>query len=1043
MASPAVAIPNGVATGSSSASSPSLNHPNQNHVNANVTTATPSSDSGTAPDNAQSFSSSSSASASPNNVTSIKRKREMSLDEGGKQVNHHDSDQHHRPGTPSATTSTTVDDDKTVHTKASTKDLTTTIRDYYEVLERYDATPSILKRPLSEPDSADEPQAKRKKSEEPPGPTRVSIADKVASGEYKDLDAVIADIKASTAYQVAELRKIEPGEDPSSNDEAIARTLSFRQKAHEIFRREITYPNVPEGHQGLDSTNALQTSAGGNIVLSVHGIVSRPTQLYSSLQHPVSTPDNPDGVIRALSEKSLPQGVRMVKAMPFLFPSAVEKDKKSKTLGELFPPPRNLPSLQPPKAPKSTTKGVQVGWHRPELTEKSKYRAGSYSSQPLSTGRWLDYSNAAPPSQIMTKQRERALSLAGTKPSTSDLEASELESLFRGAFSSFAPSKDDSAATISSGMISQTLWWQKVGRRGFDRLIGAEHSEDAANDSEMADTGPAEIDETLIQEAIDNWDDSMVDPSLEAACCPKKADEEKDVDDILQDVSDMIQTLISFQRNRNLQLPTASSQSRYAADPAHSDLLTTGTPAQPSDEESATYDALKAQLMLVIQMLPPYAVARLNSDKLDELNISTKLEVRTEEYQGIMEEDEAAARARAASMAASTPRPTPHRASSSSSSLQYNQQYPTTARAPPMAQPYYGTQTPVRPPSGIQRAPQTMPPTYSQRPPSNTGYRPPAPYPGTPYAQQLTKTQGSYSQPGSYGGTPTQVRPPYPQYPGYPNTASHTPQQRYPSYTSNPQMPPNPYHHQAYQPQHQHPHQHPHPHQQPATPTHPSYGQYTNGTGAMPQRTASPHVPHPTPQHMPQQGYNPAATPTRQPSYGGQPNMTNNPPRHFYPPTGSPAVQHQQPQQPQLQQSQSRSNSNFNGTQFQTSLNSHQLQQAMDQARTRFEQGNKRQKPDEPTRNSLSGPGQSHPPVTAPVGLGGIGLGPDSRMAAARAGMPGATAAGGYSASSQSPKPQATLPNAANPSPATNGSPAVTASGPAPNGTALTAGKEA
>lgn len=115
----------------------------------------------------------------------------------------------------------------------------------------------------------------------------------------------------------------------------------------------------------------------------------------------------------------------------------------------------------------------------------------------------------------------------------------------------------------------------------------------------------------------------------------------------------------------------------------------------------------------------------------------------------------------------------------------------------------------------------------------------------------------------------------------------------------------------------------------------------------------------------------------------------------------------------------------------------------MDQARIRFEQQGKRQKPDEPTRNSLSGPGQSHPQVTAPVGLGGIGLGPDSRMAAARTGMPGATAAGGYNASSQSPKPQASLPIATNPPPATNGSPVVTASVPAANGTALTAGKEA
>ncbi|KAG4217842.1 hypothetical protein PC116_g33678, partial [Phytophthora cactorum] len=188
----------------------------------------------------------------------------------------------------------------------------------------------------------------------------------------------------------------------------------------------------------------------------------------------------------------------------------------------------------------------------------------------------------------------------------------------------------------------------------------------------------------------------MIDPSLEQACCPKKPDEEKDVDDILQDVSDMIQTLVSYQKNRNLTLPSASSQSRYAADPSHSDMLTNGTPVQPGEEETATYQALKAQLALVIQMLPPYAVARLNSDKLEELNISTKIEVRTDEYQGLMEEDEVAARARAA-QAPVNPRPVTHRSSSSSSNMQYSQQYHPN-RAPMPNPPFYGPQTPIRPP---------------------------------------------------------------------------------------------------------------------------------------------------------------------------------------------------------------------------------------------------------------------------------------------------------------------------------------------------------
>ncbi|KAI1636013.1 hypothetical protein F4809DRAFT_641876 [Biscogniauxia mediterranea] len=907
-----------------------------------------------------------------------------------------------------------------------------TVRDYFELLQSFDTTPSILKRPLPEPTPSDEPDAKRQKSvDSTPFP---SIADKVANDEYRDVEAIITDIKTSITDQLAELRHVEPGKDTKQADLAIASIIEFKQKAYGLFRREMTYPrptHVPEVLRSLDSTNDLDSNASGNMVLTVFGDAPRPRQLYSSLQQPIA--DGGKSAYQPLRETGLPNGMKAIKAVPYFFPSALEKEKKSKTLGELFPPPRNLPSLQPPKAPKSTTKGVQVGWHRPELTEKSKYRAGSYFSQTISTGRWLDYSNAAPPSQIMTKQRERALSLAGNKPSSSDIEMSEMEALFRGAFSSFAPSKDDSAAMISSGLISQTLWWQRAGQRSLDRLIEAELPEEPNDDAGEPTDNPAEqVDEELIRKAIDDWDDSLVDPSLEEACCPKKPDEEKDVDDILQDVSDMIQTLISYQKNRNLTLPTASSQSRYAADPAHSDMLTNGTPVQPGEEETATYQALKAQLVLVIQMLPPYCVARLNSDKLEELNISTKLEIRTDEYQGVMEEDEAAARARAAQAAAANPRPTSHRPQGTPNNMQYNQQYHTSTNRPPMpTQPYYGPQTPVRPPQpNLQRPPQTMPAAYPPRPPSNAGYRPPSGYPAAGYAQPYAKPPASYAQPGPYPGTPTQNRQPYqpPHMSGYSNTmVTATPPARHPTYTHPPNTAAPAYHHQPYQP-----YQPPHP--QHGTPTHPAYGHYPNGAGGMPQRTASPQVHHhhqqPQHPHMSQPAYHPSPTPTRQPSYGGQPNMMNDPSRRYYPPAGQPPMQNHQGQpQPPPNQGQAPPNSAFH-----TSLNPHQVQQAMDQAKARFQAQRNAQQSNEVLRGSVSNQGQGAAPghghVGAPVGLGGIGLGQDpNRMAAARANMPSGV---NYSASSPSPKPQLNSPAMNAPPPAAvNGSPAMAPTGPA------------
>jgi len=937
MASPAVAIPNGVPVPSPSPMNQDANPDGDDSQSINAAT---------------------------------KRKRE-STDSDDKQLNGAGSGS---AGTPAAE----APSDSKTNTDISQE----TVREYYSVLARYgplithrtllmcttivishghsscrfpsltclplfsrsfDTTPSILKRPLPERDPNAEPEAKRQRSVE--GKTQLSIADKVSSDVYHDVEAIIADLHSSITDELANLRFTKEEDDSTAREQAIAHVLGFKKQAYELFRRELSYPQPSrslKALQALDPTHDVVSNANGNVMLTVYGEAPRGRHLYSSLQQSSDDTAEPGTGDQPLKEIDLPNGIRLAKVLPYGFPLPLDKDKKSKTLGELFPPPRNLPSLPPPKAPKSTTKGVQVGWHRPELTAKSKYRAGSYFSQPLSTGKWLDYSNASPTSQIMTKQRERALSLAGNKPSSGEVEATELEALFRGAFSSFAPSKDDSAAVISSGLVSRTLWWQKVGQRSLDRLIDAEHSDNPAEEAEKMSVDQQDeiqVDEKVIEQVLENWDDSLVDPTLEEACCPRKPDEEKDTDDILQDVSDMIQTLISYQKNRNLTLPTASSQSRYATDPAHSDMLTNGIQVQPGEEETATYEALKAQLVMIIQMLPPYAVARLNSDKLDELNISMKIEIRTDEYQGSMEEDETAARARATQTA--NARPAVPRASSSSNSVQYGQQYhQNTARSNVPTPPFYPTQTPVRPPQpAMQRAPQTMPAAYPPRPPSNTGYRPPAAYQNPAYAQQYNKPGPGYSQP-SFTSTPTQNRTMYSTpnskyVPGY-NNLGHlgaaSPQTRFQAYNHTPNNQPPHYTHQPYQPQQPHqPHQ---VHQQPppAQP-HAAYGHYANGAGGMPPRTttASPHMHHQQPHspHVPQ-GYA-MGTPSRQPSYSNQPHVANNSPRPYYPPGGGTHVPPPMPnhQMPHQQHNSGHSNQQAPGTSsFQTSLSSHQVQQA-------------------------------------------------------------------------------------------------------------------
>ncbi|KAJ9148606.1 hypothetical protein NKR23_g4837 [Pleurostoma richardsiae] len=866
-----------------------------------------------------------------------------------------------------------------------TRDEKALIRNYFDVLTSYDTDPPILKRPIREASAADEPQAKRQKSDDNAKPA--SITDKMMQDGYQLMDELVLDIREAVKAQVDELQSSVSEEPSPSKDEAVAKIVKFKEKAQELFRREISYPKANPEPPKVALGTSQDPNASGSVVLTVYGNAPQAKHLFSSLQKKVSTPDDPDGIARPFPENALPNGISITRLIP---PLSTEKSSRSLTLGELFPAPRNLPPLQPPKAPKSTTKSNVLGFYHPELAEKSKYRSGSYFSQPISAGHWLDYSNATPSSQIKTKQRERAQSLAGHKPSSSELEMSEMESLFRGAFSSFAPSRDDSAAMVSSGQVSR-MWWQRFGQRSFQRMIDAEALEDSAEEAQAAEIDePMEVDEDLVKDAIENWDESLVDPSLEEALGKKKPDDEDDVEGILQEVSDLIETLSSYQRNRNLALPT--SQNRYSADPVNGDMLANGNLAQqPSEEEMVTYQALKAQLALIVKSLPPYAVARLNSDKLEELNISTKIEIRTDEYKGVMEEDEPAAKARAMA-AAATPRPVPHRTPSVSNAVpypgQYARQYPVQGQTPVPVANYY-PQTPARPqgPPSYQRPMQQPMPQAQQRSPAPQAYRAgPNGYPV--YAQQLAKAQTPYghSNVGSYQGTPNQQR--LAQHPGYPNVAPPgTPgQQRYtPGYPAGYGPPP------GMQPPH-------HPQQ-------PVYPGYANG--AMPQRTMSPQVVGQHPGYASQSPQPPPQQLSRAPSYGtpGQAPMQPNAPRYVQY-ANSPAAPSQVQPGP-------------GPSGYHSVLPDSQHQRIVDQTKARFAAHERSMGFGDKLQQG------NFPPV---AGLGGIGLGGHvdmSKLAAARANMPGGVA-------HTSPSPR--LPNAgaaSGQSPAVNGGSQPPAASPA------------
>jgi hypothetical protein len=748
---------------------------------------------------------------------------------------------------------------------------------------RYDADAGILKQPLPDfhqPDA--EPEAKRRKSGDDTvsaTSTALSVEDKVLQNRFTTLEEMLSDVTRAAKARIAALKSssdagVGGGE---KVDGLVTRIDELKEKAHNLYRRELAYPSTEQlpPSTGADVKEITPQTSGGRALLMTYATINNAKKpLLSSLQNAAggfaTTAGKP---LKEIAGTALPPGFTVTHAVKETL--ALEKPVPSRTLGELFPSPRNLPPLQPPKPNKGTTRSNVLSFYHPALADQSSYRTGTYFSQNVTTGQWLDYSNATPATHKKTKQRERAQSLAGVKPSSTELEMSEMEALFRGAFSSFAPCKDDSGAVVSSGQVSR-MHWQRYGRRNLQRLIDSEGSSDETPLSEAAATDAAsvenlpEVNEDIIKEVIETWDEAAIDPSL-SDVMGQKSDEEKEAEDVLQEVTDLIETLASYQRNRNMIMPT--SQDRFSTDPPNGDMLRNGAQShhQPSEEELLTYQALKAQLSLIIQTLPPFAVARINSDKLEELSVSTKIEIRTDDFKGIMEEDDRAVRSRQVPVQSSapTPRAAPQRTPSISGSApyqghhQYGGQYAAHTRSPMPAAPHY-PQTPGR----------GQPPTAYQRPTSAV----PIPQPHQAQARHAAPPPQQYRTPNGYAGMAPQVPKPPPSYTNmahFPGTAVAG-QPRMPAHQGFPAVPspasPNHRFQQPYPPGYGQP-QHPQQQQQPGQlPMHPPqhgslpqqlsqqrpYAPFPNGAGHVPQRTMSPQV------GMQPQTFNQSPTPPQQ-----------------------------------------------------------------------------------------------------------------------------------------------------------------------------------
>ena len=384
-----------------------------------------------------------------------------------------------------------------------------------------------------------------------------------------------------------------------------------------------------------------------------------PRPLYSGLQQTLSQESDDtsglNGTIagqkQVIDVESLPNGINAMTIAPSSVFDQVGRTKQRRTIGEAFAPNRALKPLEHPRPSKSVARGLALDWVNDNETIRSErsnpIHKPDHRYTSLPTGIWLQYGKADASSGRLAdstrKQLDRASALSENRPDAStgagDPRNSKVDDLFRSVYSSFAPAYDNSAAVVPESTRNRA-WWRRVGQRRFDAFYSIQYPElelDARRSSlaESAEFPSAEqIDPLLVKQpdlspaeqvspSEEDKYDTMVSTFQEAdqsvsSGLPQPDSEAKEVNELLREVSDLLQTLVSYQRIRDLSKTSINL-------------------ATPTDAEHDTYELLRTQLAVIVQSLPPYAVAKLGGDQLELLNVSTNFIVGTKDHVGTVE----------------------------------------------------------------------------------------------------------------------------------------------------------------------------------------------------------------------------------------------------------------------------------------------------------------------------------------------------------------------------------------------------------------------
>lgn len=522
------------------------------------------------------------------------------------------------------------------------------------------------------------------------------------------------------------------------------------------------------------------------------GSQSNPKQLFSSLQKSVKVPlpsSETDAekfveIQEQLREGTLPNGISTTKVVPYNLNASPKSSKR--TFGEVFGPRPGLPQLEPPR--RRSNRGTTASWIDPfDLLLDTKSFLGernNYSLATLPSGQWLQYGGVtSSPSYWARVEKHYADADSGPRHGDPALWTGDDSSVLQGVYSSFAPSYDSSESIVQLDS-KNMVWWRKRGAKRLRTLLSLPGDEEEVMTVQPGSIG--DLDDATLDEMVRSFEPAKLDDYVpDHDDTPMKDDPEtREIEETLTEISDMLETLRSYQRIRNFNLPSFTgekAESSEAGAPDPSD------PSIPSDAERAIYETLKASLAAIVGGLPPYAVAKLDGEQLEALNISQNIIVENPDYDGTMERDDYTLhQERMAALAAQSN--AANRTSTPSASRPPNFQAPQAAynqrgfaSNPRVSQSQFQVSQHGRQPSatgpytpgyGGGRAPGTP----SQRP----GF---TPQPNSQFSQANNAPQ--FQRPGINGPTPYsaqqgQVQQPFTPRPGQTPAYNATPQGRTP-----------------------------------------------------------------------------------------------------------------------------------------------------------------------------------------------------------------------------------------------------------------------